>query len=346
MNNAVRQTLCEIIAQYGTSLCEDRRRCEGLLRDLCPDSRLEINILITALKCNVPTELVKTKGVPAQSKISRLLKNIIDDFGSSEEVARWAVESWALALGIISSVDITDITPTEPDEEIVEQEVKPRYTKKPTLILIEFRLRDESRQYAQEMILEVARKFHVYGGTNFATRGPGHPRNKALPPHMRLYGTAMCRDIEKVINAIERVGKRHTLVPFNISGSIAILNNRTCCLTVNPSKELEKLRHELAEELNQFCDSKPFDSEDDFLFHIDVAYDKDALKIRNISHYLRSKYLQTFSLCLTRLTLLDYEKEEIICEYDLKFKTWLSAEQALDKSLWEQTMTKLHESPS
>ena len=33
MNDELRQKLCELIVEYGRSLCNDPRRCEGLLKD-------------------------------------------------------------------------------------------------------------------------------------------------------------------------------------------------------------------------------------------------------------------------------------------------------------------------
>ena len=105
MNNTVRQKLCEIITQYGVSLCEKPQRqcCEGLLRDFCPEdaNRGEIHVLVTTLEAGVPINLAKAKGIPVQVTMARLTRNIIDDYGLSEEVARWAVESWALAIGVV-----------------------------------------------------------------------------------------------------------------------------------------------------------------------------------------------------------------------------------------------------
>ena len=50
MSDPVRQALVKIIARHGHSVCDDPRRCEGLLRDVCGDYKREIFILINALK--------------------------------------------------------------------------------------------------------------------------------------------------------------------------------------------------------------------------------------------------------------------------------------------------------
>lgn len=104
MNNLPRQKLCEIITQYGRSVCEDPLRCETLLWDLCGEYRREIFVLICALKEQVPTDLLTPQtSIPFDVVLVRLTKRLQDNFALSEEAAYWAVESWALALGVIQN---------------------------------------------------------------------------------------------------------------------------------------------------------------------------------------------------------------------------------------------------
>src|SRR5439155_10842512 len=108
MDDLPRQKLREIIAKYGTSLCDDPLRCEGLLRDLCPKDRRKVNVLINALRERVPTELGNLQtGVPVEVALSRLSKRLEDQHAITPEMARWAVESWALALNKISPEELT-----------------------------------------------------------------------------------------------------------------------------------------------------------------------------------------------------------------------------------------------
>jgi hypothetical protein len=112
MNDLPRQKLQEIIVQYGRSLGKDPQRCEGLLRDFCGQHRKEISALVGAVKEGVPTELLSShKSVPSKILLARLTKRLQDNLALAEEAARWAVESWALALGVISSADIAQPTP-------------------------------------------------------------------------------------------------------------------------------------------------------------------------------------------------------------------------------------------
>lgn len=66
MQDSVKETLAGLIKKYGTSLIDDSRRVEGLLRDLCGENKLEINALIGALKLRVPADLLNVSNAPAE----------------------------------------------------------------------------------------------------------------------------------------------------------------------------------------------------------------------------------------------------------------------------------------
>lgn len=100
MDDKPRDTLTQLIADHGTSLCEDPRRCEALLRDLCGEHHREIYVLIAALDEGVAAELIASQsGVPAEvllARMTRRLRDIADDFprmGCSAEPLRGVAES-------------------------------------------------------------------------------------------------------------------------------------------------------------------------------------------------------------------------------------------------------------
>lgn len=104
MNNLPRQKLCEILKIYGQDACNDYKRIRGLLNDFCNGNHPEINFLLTALEEQVYTELVaSSKTIPYEMLAARLIKRLCINRGMTEEIARWAVDSWALALGMISN---------------------------------------------------------------------------------------------------------------------------------------------------------------------------------------------------------------------------------------------------
>ncbi len=121
-----RQKLCEIIARYGHSVCEEPRRCEGLLRDFCGGYRMEIHVLVSALKDRIAADLLSASdGIPGEVLLARLAKRLEENLGLEKEVARWAVESWGLALGKLSSTDLqrdrsrkgASVSVSRPDEK-------------------------------------------------------------------------------------------------------------------------------------------------------------------------------------------------------------------------------------
>jgi len=112
MNNLPRQKLIEILRREGLSLCDEPLRLRGLLMDFCGQYRKEINVLMAALQERIPADLQSSQtSVPVVVLIPRLIKRLHDEQGLDEQVARWSVESWALALRVISESDLETIDP-------------------------------------------------------------------------------------------------------------------------------------------------------------------------------------------------------------------------------------------
>jgi len=101
VDDAVRETLCALIAERGLSLCEDPKRVEGLLWDLCGEQRREVRVLVVVLRDGIVQHL-RGNGddVPSSLLLGRLTARAHEEYGIAEDIARWAVESWALALGV------------------------------------------------------------------------------------------------------------------------------------------------------------------------------------------------------------------------------------------------------
>ena len=101
MSDVACHKLAEIVARYGRDLGDDPRRCEALLRDVCGQQyKREIFVLVSAARERVPAQLQQSSsGVPAEVVLLRLIQHLHDNLGLSEDLARWAVESWAFALG-------------------------------------------------------------------------------------------------------------------------------------------------------------------------------------------------------------------------------------------------------
>jgi uncharacterized protein YegL len=107
LNDLPRRTLRDIIIKYGPTLYEDARRCEAFLRDLCAIHKREISVLMAALNYGVINELISQQSTSPQILVARLSHQLEANLALTPIAARWAVESWAIAIGILSGADQT-----------------------------------------------------------------------------------------------------------------------------------------------------------------------------------------------------------------------------------------------
>ena len=107
MDDLPRQKLKLIIAKYGVVLHDAPQRCEALLRDFCGQYRQEISLLINAQKEKIPAELLNSQNssLPVSLTIARMSKRLEDNLAIKPEAAKWSVESWALALNLITEAE-------------------------------------------------------------------------------------------------------------------------------------------------------------------------------------------------------------------------------------------------
>jgi hypothetical protein len=107
MNNLPRETLRQILNKYGSEIGGNPKRCESLLNDLCGSYRREINVLVNAIEERVPFDLLAGAGsMPLEVLLTRLEKRLEEQTAMTGEGARWAVESWALALNVATDGEI------------------------------------------------------------------------------------------------------------------------------------------------------------------------------------------------------------------------------------------------
>ena len=130
MNDMSREKLSEAIKLKGQAVKDDPRLCEALLTDLCGGgSKRHIKALSAAVAAKVVADLGNTSSVlPIEARITQYARRLYDDFGFDEELARWAVESWALALGVWKeTVPITPTrkvaTPPQPEQKSKPQTI-------------------------------------------------------------------------------------------------------------------------------------------------------------------------------------------------------------------------------
>ena len=122
MEDYPRQKLCEIITPHSGDIVDNPRLLEGLLRDYCGRYKREVNVLISACKEHVPKELLTASVfLPHEILVARLVSRLVDNLALSVDAAGWAVETWALALGVIAKPEILDkeLYPAGPKPSVV-----------------------------------------------------------------------------------------------------------------------------------------------------------------------------------------------------------------------------------
>jgi hypothetical protein len=110
MNEQPRQKLRELVTRHGQSVVGDARRCEGLLKDYCGEYRREVSALVSALEEHVPQDMLDASaGTPRAVLLARMAHRLSDQRALSETAAAWVVNSWALALGLISEEELKTV---------------------------------------------------------------------------------------------------------------------------------------------------------------------------------------------------------------------------------------------
>ncbi|BAU12179.1 serine/threonine protein kinase [Leptolyngbya sp. NIES-3755] len=104
MNSAARDILRKLVEELGSNVADNPQQWRGYLNDRLAHYQLERRALTTALNEHVPEELLSSQvSIAPEVQIERLSSRLVEHLGLQPDVARWAVESWAVALGIAKS---------------------------------------------------------------------------------------------------------------------------------------------------------------------------------------------------------------------------------------------------
>jgi formylglycine-generating enzyme required for sulfatase activity len=109
MPDIPRQKLLEIISRFGIEVSENPKRCQSLLRDFCGNEhKKEVAVLVLAITEGLTKELrnSQTVGIPLKLLTARHAQRLIDSVGIMPELARWGVETWGYALGVLQPKDL------------------------------------------------------------------------------------------------------------------------------------------------------------------------------------------------------------------------------------------------
>src|SRR6516164_4416370 len=100
MNSVIRARLVKILTEQGLNIVREPVRCETLLNPTCSKERKEGFLLVSALKAGIVSQLIGgDPKLPIDSLIQRITRKLHKSLDIVEQSSRWAVESWAVALG-------------------------------------------------------------------------------------------------------------------------------------------------------------------------------------------------------------------------------------------------------
>ena len=97
MDEVVIGALQRVLRECGVEVLGDVRRLEALLRDHCPNSRPEVNLVVLALKERVPQDL-QSGAVTSTMLRARLVRRLEEHYFLPNDAATRAVDSWLMAL--------------------------------------------------------------------------------------------------------------------------------------------------------------------------------------------------------------------------------------------------------
>ncbi len=101
--------LGDILIKHGRSPLTDAKLCENLLKDYCPEHKEEIALLALAVKERIASDLlVSQDGLQRDLLRALLVKRLRKGRSLSEGDARWAVESWGVAIRALARTESKD----------------------------------------------------------------------------------------------------------------------------------------------------------------------------------------------------------------------------------------------
>ncbi len=101
LDNYPREQLIEIVHRFSKDIIHDSAQCEGLLRDYAGKYKSEVFLLSSAVKIGLIDDMYnQMKSGLGGVIIGPLAIRFQDECGISLGNARWALESWAMALDI------------------------------------------------------------------------------------------------------------------------------------------------------------------------------------------------------------------------------------------------------
>lgn len=98
MAKNVSEHLRDVIKQLGDEIIDSPKRLEGILRDLCPEQKRDIELVLAALHLQIVRDLRRMPAPLSRDNLNTLSLRLQDEKGYAETYASWAIRAWATAL--------------------------------------------------------------------------------------------------------------------------------------------------------------------------------------------------------------------------------------------------------
>ncbi|GAB4525491.1 MAG: hypothetical protein Tsb0014_04860 [Pleurocapsa sp.] len=104
MQQLVKEKLCNLVSDYGKEVYQDTQKCSSLLLEYCPQYISEVNLLVTTLEeTKVVNKLLNSSAsIHKEVTLGQLHSQLQKELYITPKAASWVIETWAIALGIIS----------------------------------------------------------------------------------------------------------------------------------------------------------------------------------------------------------------------------------------------------
>ena len=179
----------------------------------------------------------------------------------------------------------------------------------------------------------------------FANHGARTRRREV--PHITLVGPCKTKNGKRLIRTVLNVAKKYDNVTFRLDG-FGMFEGRAVYVKIKPSDELNKMRNEIVETLQGFCQLQDHDH-GPYRPHATLCMDTHfpgntniRRKFDDIMRFLNTYKIPHIRQCMLRVTILG-SKGRIVCEYDLFLRKKLSRREALDRYVFRETMRVLKE---
>ena len=96
--------LNQLLKKHGLSLIKDQSRCEALIRDYCIGTPQEVNLLLLALKAQIPLQLIESKENLSLT-VKKLEIKLQDNHFITGHAANRIIERWVKVLGLNNQLE-------------------------------------------------------------------------------------------------------------------------------------------------------------------------------------------------------------------------------------------------